>query len=82
MITQLRYALIYHIKIHSAGFFFLVLWLKHTKRVINTFNVLMILICITFLFLVYWLVFLETDLATLATTLEVTSEIRCDVLVK
>ena len=81
MITQLRYALIYHIKIHSAVFF-LVLWLKHTKRVINTFNVLMILICITFLFLVYWLVFLETDLATLATTLEVTSEIRCDVLVK
>ena len=81
MITQLRYALIYHIKIHLAVFF-LVLWLTHTKRVINTFNVLMILICITFLFLVYWLVFLETDLATLATTLEVTSEIRCDVLVK
>ena len=80
MITQLRYALIYHIKIHLAVF--LVLWLTHTKRVINTFNVLMILICITFLFLVYWLVFLETDLATLATTLEVTSEIRCDVLVK
>ena len=79
MITQLRYALIYHIKIHSAVFFsFVAQTYKKSHKYVQRFNdidlyhffVSRVLACI-----------LGDELATLATTLEVTSNTRYDVLV-
>ena len=80
MITQLRNALIYHIKIHSAVCFFsfVAQTYKKSHKYVQRFNdidlyhffVSRVLACI-----------LGDELATLATTLEVTSNIRYDVLV-
>ena len=80
MITQLRYALIYHIKIHSAVFLFsfVAQTYKKSHKYVQRFNdidlyhffVSRVLAC-------SW----RRTGYTLATTLEVTSNIRYDVLV-
>ena len=79
MITQLRYALIYHIKSIQHFFFSFVAQIyKKSHKYVQRFNdidlyhffVSRVLACI-----------LGDELATLATTLEVTSNTRYDVLV-